>query len=232
MACQCLVRIISPLSPANAFLRAVEVPYGKWGGLQSSSVRFDQPGKARSLDALCRASLHPFALQNHPEALPQTSPLGWCCSRSTQFGFPKAWGWHLKPFGFGGEERGALVTQLVVGVTHTEKLTAVLDSWCEKQEEKERTKFTPQTIPCGHISTLRSQIHEPAAWLGLGCAWNTEVCAAAQPRNVGWCSVLQLQQGTMRKSSRGSRGEVFAHPNDSSSSCMGFSNEGVGRKWW
>lgn len=90
MACQCLVRIISPLSPANAFLRAVEVPYGKWGGLQSSSVRFDQPGKARSLDALCRASLHPFALQNHPEALPQTSPLGWCCSHSTQFGFPKA----------------------------------------------------------------------------------------------------------------------------------------------
>lgn len=52
MACQCLMRIFSSLSPANASLRAAEVPCGKWGGLQSSSVRFHQPGKTRSLAAL------------------------------------------------------------------------------------------------------------------------------------------------------------------------------------
>lgn len=32
----------------------------------------------------------------------------------------------------------------------------------------------------------------------------------------------------MRKSSWGSKGEAFAHPNDNSSSCMGFFNE---REW-
>lgn len=130
------MRIFSSLSPANASLRAAEVPCGKWGGLQSSSVRFHQPGKTRSLAAL-EGQLTSIC-SPEPSWGFGTNQSSWVVLNYSQLGFPKAWGWHLNPFGFSGKGRGALVTQPVVGVMHAVKPTAVSVSPAVRSRRRKR----------------------------------------------------------------------------------------------